>query len=111
MQSDLSMPAPVARYFGSNTAGPSTAAQCFAEDAIVIDEGHEHRGRSAITAWRAASIAKYQFTTEPLSSEVEAQGVLTVIARVTGTFPGSPVELRFRFTLEAELIARLEISA
>ena len=36
---------------------------------------------------------------------------VTVTARVTGDFPGSPVELQYRFTLEAALIGRLEITA
>jgi hypothetical protein len=30
---------------------------------------------------------------------------------VTGTFPGSPIELRFHFTLHGELISRLEIGS
>jgi hypothetical protein len=30
--------------------------------------------------------------------------------RVSGNFPGSPVELRYVFTLDGEKIARLEIS-
>jgi len=34
-----------------------------------------------------------------------------VTARVTGDFPGSPVELRYGFTLEGASIARLEITA
>lgn len=34
----------------------------------------------------------------------------TVTARVTGTFPGSPVRLRFRFTVIGELISHLEIA-
>ena len=36
---------------------------------------------------------------------------MTVTARVTGDFPGSPVDLRYRFTLEGATIARLEITA
>ncbi len=69
----------------------------------------EYRGRAAIAAWRAASIAKYSFTTEPLSLSAEGD-VFTVTAKVTGTFPGSPVKLRFRFTVGDGLIAQLEIA-
>jgi len=29
---------------------------------------------------------------------------------VTGDFPGSPVDLRYRFTVEGDKIARLEIA-
>ena len=34
----------------------------------------------------------------------------TVTGRVTGDFPGSPVDLQYRFTLEGDKIARLEIA-
>jgi hypothetical protein len=33
-----------------------------------------------------------------------------VTGRVTGDFPGSPVDLQYRFTLEGDKIARLEIA-
>jgi hypothetical protein len=33
-----------------------------------------------------------------------------VTARVTGDFPGSPVELRYGFALEGNRITRLEIT-
>jgi hypothetical protein len=32
-------------------------------------------------------------------------------ARVSGDFPGSPAMLQYRFTLESDAIARLEITA
>ena len=35
---------------------------------------------------------------------------ITVTARLTGNFPGSPVDLRYAFTLEGKEIARLEIA-
>jgi hypothetical protein len=99
------LPASVARYF----ANDDSLARAFTEDAVVVDEKHEHRGRAAIVAWRA-STAKYNATAEPLRSSADGDRV-TVAARVTGTFPGSPIELRFHFTLHGELISRLEIGS
>jgi ketosteroid isomerase-like protein len=110
MQTSAALPAPVARYFASATDAPAAVASCFTEDAVILDERQEHRGRSAIAAWNAASNAKYRFTTEPLSSSTEAD-IVIVTVRVTGTFPGSPAELRLSFTLEGSLIARLEIAS
>ncbi len=101
--------APAARYFANEAKGPEAVARGFTEDAVVLDESHEHRGRAAIAAWTTRSNAKYTFTTEPLRSSTEGD-VITVTANVTGTFPGSPVELRFRFILQGDLIARLEIA-
>jgi phage tail sheath gpL-like len=53
--------------------------------------------------------AKYQYRSEPLTIAV-SEATVTVTARLTGDFPGSPIELRYRFTLEGEKIARLEIA-
>ena len=47
---------------------------------------------------------------EPLAVDVSGPEA-TVTARVTGDFPGSPVKLQYRFTLEGALIARLEITS
>lgn len=102
------LPASVARYF----ANDDSLAGAFTDDAIVVDEKHEHRGRAAIAAWKAASHAKYNSTAEPLRSIADGD-LITVTARVTGTFPGSPIELRFRFTMrgDLDLIRRLEIGS
>ena len=74
-----------------------------------IDERREHQGRQAIARWKTEATAKYHYTSEPLAVDVSGAEV-TVIARVTGEFPGSPIELRYRFTLEGDKIARLEIT-
>ena len=84
-------------------------ARCFTGSAVVVDERRQHRGRLAIARWKAESTAKYHYTSEPLMVDVSG-GNVTVNARVTGDFPGSPVDLRYRFTLEGDKIARLEIT-
>jgi hypothetical protein len=112
MQTDptkVALPAPLALYFANEMIGPEAVARCFTHDAVVLDERHEHRGHAAIATWNAASKATYSYTTEPLSFSTEGD-VFTVAAKVIGTFAGSPVELRFRFTLDGSLIARLEIA-
>jgi hypothetical protein len=51
---------------------------------------------------------KYQHTLEPVAAS--ARGGKTVVsAKLTGSFPGSPVTLDFVFTLEGGKIAALEI--
>jgi len=103
------LPAFIARFFTCQTTEPQAVAHCFSEDAVVLDEGHEHRGRRAIAAWNAAAVEKYSFTMLPLVAESEG-GQTMVRAKVTGKFPGSPIELRLCFTLGGELISRLEIA-
>lgn len=105
----LNLPAPVAGYFAHETADPHAIARCFSEDAVVRDEGLEHRGRTAIAQWNAKAVSKFKFTTEPLAAETVGAET-TVSARVTGSFPGSPLQLRLRFTVVGELISRLEIA-
>ena len=52
--------------------------------------------------------ATYRYVSEPLAASVE-ENTVTVRARLTGDFPGSPVELNQVFTLEGGKIVSLEI--
>ena len=106
----INLPPPVAAYFAADWSDAHAVAQCLSESAVVIDERREHRGRAAIARWKAEARAKYHYTSEPLTIDAAGPDV-TVIARVTGDFLGSPVDLRYRFRLEGAVIARLEIAA
>lgn len=106
----INLPAAIAAYFATDAADAGGVASCFTQDGVVIDERREHRGRQAIERWKTEATAKYHYTSEPISVEGSEPDV-TVIARVTGDFPGSPIALQYRFTLEGDGISRLEISA
>ena len=105
----IDLPAPVAAYFAADTTGAEAVAQCFTDGAVVIDERQEYRGRTAIARWKAEASAKFRYTVERLGVHVSGDQT-TVTGRVTGDFPGSPVDLQYRFTLEGDKIARLEIA-
>jgi hypothetical protein len=109
MTSKLELPGPIAAYFAADTTDADSAARCFTESAIVIDEQREHQGRAAILRWKSDASAKYRYTSVPLTVDVSGAEA-TVTARVTGDFPGSPIDLRYRFTLEGDKIARLTIT-
>lgn len=105
----LELPQPIAAYVAADNAGDDAAlAACFAADAVVRDEGRTIRGVDAILAWKAESKRKYQYTVEPLAV-AEAEGGAVLTGRVSGQFPGSPVELRYAFGLQGGRIASLEI--
>jgi len=104
----LSLPKPIVAYFIADTGASEAVSQCFTENAIAKDEGHTYTGRAAIKEWKAATSAKYQYTSEPFSCE-EKDGKLIVTSRLVGNFPGSPVDLRFLFTLAGNKIALMEI--
>jgi SnoaL-like domain len=99
---------PIAAYFAADKRDGEAIARCFTENGVVTDEGHTYRGRSAIQQWKADASTKYDYISEPFASE-ERDGKTIVTSRLTGNFPGSPVNLRFFFKLEGEKIAALEI--
>jgi hypothetical protein len=104
----LNLPKPVAIYMTADKGDIEAIAQCFTEDAVVKDEGNTYNGRTAIRQWKAESSTKYTYTSEPFASE-EKDGKIVVTSRLTGNFPGSPVNLRFFFGLDGDKIALLVI--
>ena len=104
------LPEPIAAYLeAANSQDIEAVAACFGDDSVVRDEGRERRGIDAIREWAEEVSQKYQPTTQVIDS-VEDTGRTVVTARVSGGFPGSPVDLRYAFTLDGPKIARLEIS-
>ncbi|OON62050.1 polyketide cyclase [Massilia sp. KIM] len=106
--STLTLPAPIADYFAAEH-DPEALANCFVPDAVLKDDGHTYIGVDAIKAFMAAASAKYNATTVPFALN-EDGGIQVVRAAVSGNFPGSPVNLSYRFGLERGLIGSLEIS-
>ena len=103
------LPKPIRLYIaGENTGDANLFDQCFAEDAGVRDENETHRGLAEIKKWKAETKKKYQHTVDPLSVS-ERDGRFIVTSRLTGNFPGSPIELEFVFTLNDDKIVSLEI--
>jgi len=99
---------PIAAYFAADQGDVQAFAQCFTDNAVVKDEGRTYDGLAAIKKWKSESSAKYTYTSEPFACEQE-DGKTVITSRLTGNFPGSPVDLRFFFELEGDKIAALEI--
>jgi len=106
---ELDLPEPIAAYFDADKRGSDAVARCFTNRAVVKDEGRTHSGPEAIKAWKTAASAKYSYVAEPFAVEQRA-GQLIVTSRLTGNFPGSPVDLRYAFRLERGKIASLDIT-
>lgn len=105
----IDLPAPVAAYWTAANAGDSAAAAgYFASDATVHDEGNTHRGAEAIADWIERTTRTAHPVVVPLRCTTAA-GRLLVTGKVSGSFPGSPVELNFEFTLANGKIAKLDI--
>ena len=104
------LPEPIAEYFERSNSDDAAGrvADCFTEDGIVHDERQHIHGRDAIRAWATEVRRKYRFHAEV--SDVETIGDRTIVtAHLTGDFPGSPIDLRYRFKLAGPEIASLEI--
>lgn len=106
--SNLNLPEPIAAYFAAEHK-PEALARCFTSQAVMKDDGHTYTGVDAIKAFMAEASAKYSATSMPFALERE-DGFQIVRAKVTGNFPGSPIDLSYRFRLERGLIATLEIT-
>lgn len=106
---ELNLPEPIAAYFEADRCDSAAVARCFANDGVVVDEGRTHPGLAAIEAWKTAAAARFSYTAEPFAL-VKQDRKYIVTSRVAGNFPGSPVDLRFIFTLERGKIGSLEIT-
>jgi ketosteroid isomerase-like protein len=105
----IDLPAPIAVFIDDENQGDAEAlAQCFAQDAVVQDEGRTIEGLASIKQWMAETKRKYQHTMEPLASAQKDDKTI-VTNRLTGNFPGSPLDVRFIFGLDGNKIASLEI--
>lgn len=104
----LDLPQPVAAYFTADRSDSEAVAQCFTDNAVVKDEGRTFKGRAAIKQWKEDASAKYRYTSEPSVCDRQ-DGKVVVTSRLTGNFPGSPVNLRYLFKLGGDKIESLEI--
>ncbi|WP_111671902.1 nuclear transport factor 2 family protein [Algoriphagus litoralis] len=82
-------------------------ADCFTESAIVFDEGKTHQGKTEIKTWIEKANREYQVRMIPL---VYSEANQTLKAEISGTFPGSPIVLTYRYEFEDELIQSLKIA-
>jgi hypothetical protein len=106
---NVQLPDSIASFFqASNGSKAPALEQAFTENAVVHDENRTHQGHDAIRAWLREAKRKYAYTVEPL--DVVHQGsTVKVRTRVSGNFPGSPVELIHVFRLTGGRIESLEI--
>jgi ketosteroid isomerase-like protein len=106
----MDMPPVVQAWFDADRARDEDALiGTFAADAVVRDEGASHSGHDRIRAWWLAAKQKYDHVAEPF--EITGNGeMVTVRARVTGNFSGSPATLNSAFRIVDARIAGLSIA-
>lgn len=106
---NVQTPDAIARYLHSRGAdNEASLSEYFHAHAVVRDEGQTFRGLNAISAWKAAAEAKYQYRLMPLGLSREG-GTFKLLAHLEGNFPGNRVDLIHVFGLKDGLIDSLEI--
>jgi hypothetical protein len=105
----MNLPKIVADLVNAQDAFNSVAyANCFSDTAIVFDEGRTHTGRKEIENWIGNANKKYKTVMKPL--DFKEKGTISVLtAENSGTFPGSPLVLRYHFEISGGLINSLKI--
>ena len=103
------LPPPLPAYFkAANAHDVEASVACFADDAIVRDEGKDISGSAAIREWKDRTNALYGTAIETTAvDQVDDKTIVTAL--VSGNFPGSPVQLRYCFRLDGGKIVALEI--
>jgi hypothetical protein len=102
------LPQPISDYFqAANAHNTDAVIASFAEDGLVTDESQEHRG-AAIRQWSDDVNERYRPHAE-VADIAEAGNQTVVTADVSGSFPGSPVRLRYNFTIKGDKISALLI--
>jgi ketosteroid isomerase-like protein len=100
---------PIAAYIQAANAHDTYALLgTLTTDAVVTDEGREYRGHEEIKEWSHRSIQEYQATLD-VTEVTQTRDETVVTAQVAGTFDGSPLPLRFHFTISGDKIAALTI--
>jgi ketosteroid isomerase-like protein len=108
------LPAVIATYVRlSSTPRASdveAVANCFTDDAELVDEGQTRRGQSAVRDWWQGPATAFDYTVEVRSARDLGDDRYVVFTTLTGNFPGGSVDLANRFTVRDGLIAQLEIA-
>lgn len=105
----IEMHSTLERYFAAtNQHDVAGMTADLTDDAVVKDEGRQHRGVPAIRAWAEETLQKYNFKAQPTGVARE-DGRIAVRVSVAGDFPASPIAVTYWFNLADQKIAQLEI--
>ena len=100
--SHAELPEVIIKYLAlRESSAAADAADLFAADAVVEDEGRTCKGRDEIREWIRETETKYEYTVTFLDAKVDSQKYV-VTNRLQGNFPGSVVELEYQFRLSSK---------
>jgi ketosteroid isomerase-like protein len=68
----MQLATPIAKYFAADRGDANAVADCFTENAVVVDESHTYTGRDAIRRWNEAATMQYNDGDRIASLEIVA---------------------------------------
>lgn len=84
-------------------------ANCFSETGVMFDEGKAYTGRVDIQNLIEETNKKYRSVMRPLEY-TENDNLSVLSAECSGTFPGSPITLKFHFDIVDGQIQYLKVT-
>jgi hypothetical protein len=105
------LPATIRSFLAAHTAREAdTAVRAFTAAPVVVDEGRTCRGTEEVLGFVRAGGGDHTYTTELVGAERIDDVHWVAVNRLEGDFPGGVAELRYRFTLDGDLIEELVIA-
>ncbi len=111
----IELPQVIERYQTAHDGRDTeTALSTFTDDATVLDDGETYVGTDRIRWWLDNAASEFTYTrtltsVEQTDVDDDGDGQYVVGNHVAGDFPGSPVDLAYRFEIAGGLIRNLEI--
>ena len=107
----IDLPDVLAAHLAAHEArDASRELECYADDAVVTDEGRTYRGLAEIRSWLSRAASEYTFTSELTAVRQDDDTHWTAVRHLEGDFPGGVVDLRYRYTLHGDHITELVIA-
>lgn len=88
-----------------NTHDSDALVSCFTDDAIVFDEDKEVKGTKAIKQWAENVFEKYKLKVK-ITDSTGTKNETIITTMVSGTFPGSPLQIKYHLTIRNGKIAK-----
>lgn len=106
------LPAVIRNYLTAHkTRDVDTAIRAFTPTAVVVDQGETFLGTDDIMRFLRETGAEYTYTTELVGAERVDDTRWVITNRIEGDFPGGIAELKYRFTIDGDVIAELLIGS
>lgn len=107
----LALPPILAALVAAHNAHDSAAfVDCFSEDAVLRDEGRKLLGRPAIREWFEDVSRRYRAILH-VTALATKDGEPVLSGKVSGSFDGSPINLRYYLAVDDGKIVALRIAA